>query len=142
MKGDISNMRKNTQYDAIIMEAGAKYNVDPILIKIVMAHESAFNPNAKSPVGAYGLMQLMSGTAKDLGVNGNNVRENIMGGAKYLRQILDKPWINGNIPRALAGYNAGPYAKWLKAGKNPPTQETREYMDAIPKIYNALKAAK
>jgi soluble lytic murein transglycosylase-like protein len=47
---------------------------------------------------------------------------------------LGKPWISGNIPRALAGYNAGPYAKWLKVGKNPHTQETREYMDVIPKI--------
>lgn len=97
----------STEYDAYINEAAAKYGIDPSLIRAVIQTESSYNSNAVSSAGAKGLMQLMDGTARSLGVyNSFDPAQNIEGGTKYLASLLDK--YNGNEAVALAAYNAGP----------------------------------
>lgn len=102
-----------------------EYNLMPGSLLSLVGTESNFNPNAKSPAGAIGFTQLMPGTAKDLGVNPNNPRENLTGGAKYLSQNLEE---FGNYPDAYAAYNAGPGAV-KKFGGTPPYKETENYVD-------------
>jgi soluble lytic murein transglycosylase-like protein len=116
-------------YDSIIAEAAARYSLDPELIRAVMRAESAFNPLVVSPAGAQGLMQLMPALAEELGVSDAfDPRENIMGGARYLRWLLDRN--RGNIPLTLAGYNAGPTVV-SKYRKIPPFRETQRYVKRI-----------
>jgi soluble lytic murein transglycosylase-like protein len=116
-------------YDEIIAEAAAAYDLDPELIRAVMRAESAFNPTVISPAGAQGLMQLMPALAEEMGVgDAFDPRENIMGGAKYLRWLLDRN--RGNIPLTLAGYNAGPTVV-SKYRKVPPFRETQNYVKRI-----------
>lgn len=90
-----------------IEEYAKKYGLDPNLIRAVMRTESNFDPNAESGAGAKGLMQLMPATAKGLGVNIDDPEDNVNGGAKYLRQLLDM--FDEDLRKALSGYNMGPY---------------------------------
>lgn len=121
-----------------VQEAAAKYNVDPALIEAVIKQESAYNASAQSPVGAQGLMQLMPGTAKDLGVaNSFDPRENVMGGAKYLSQLMTM--FDGNLTKVLAGYNAGP-GNVQKYGGVPPFKETQDYVEKVLNNYSDFKA--
>ena len=93
--------------DAIFERAGRIYNISPNFLKAVAKVESNFQPNAVSRAGAMGIMQLMPGTAAGLGVtNAFDPEQNIMGGAKYLRQMLDR--FDGDVRAALSAYNAGP----------------------------------
>jgi soluble lytic murein transglycosylase-like protein len=116
-------------YDDIVDEAAAMYKLDPRFIKAVMEAESAFNAMAVSPVGALGLMQLMPEVAKELGVTDPlDPRQNIMAGAKYLKQLLDAQ--GGNVRLALASYNAGP-GNVAKYRAIPPFKETRNYVKKV-----------
>lgn len=117
-----------SELQPMIQEAANKTGVSEDLITAVIQAESAFQPNAVSPVGAQGLMQLMPGTARGLGVqNPFDPRQNILGGAEYLRQQLNR---FGSVEKALAAYNAGPGAV-AKYGGVPPYAETRNYVDKI-----------
>lgn len=125
---------KSTQYDSIIREMSAKYGVPARLIKSVIDQESKFDPNAGSGKGARGLMQLMPGTARELGVrNSLDPRQNIEGGTKYLARMLKM--FKGDVPRALAAYNAGP-GNVIKHRGIPPFRETRTYVRNIMANYN------
>ena len=121
-------------YSGIIRDVCMHHGVDPELVHAVVRVESGFNPNAVSRKGAMGLMQLMPQTAVDLNVrNTFNPRENIDGGVKYLRRLLDR--YEGNLTLALAAYNSGETAvnKW---GTVPPYPETRNYVRKILRLYN------
>ena len=116
-------------YDGLIQEAARTYRVDAGLIRSVIRAESSFNPLAVSRVGAQGLMQLMPHVAAGLGVEDPfNPRENIRGGVRLLRDLLDR--LRGNVEMALASYNAGPSAV-RRHGRVPPFRETRAYVKRI-----------
>ena len=116
-------------FSEIIQEASNTYGIDESIIGAVIKQESSFNPQAKSSCGAMGLMQLMPDTAKSLGVkDAYNPEENIMAGVKYLKQKIDE--FDGNLPLALAAYNAGSGAV-RKHGGIPPYKETKAYVNKI-----------
>jgi soluble lytic murein transglycosylase-like protein len=120
-----------------VQQSAAKYNLSPELIRGVIRAESNFQVNAVSSAGAKGLMQLMPETAKELGVtNPFDIQQNIDGGARYLRQMLDR--FGGDLKRALAAYNAGPGAVEQFNGDVPFT-ETRQYVQRVLR-YAGLKA--
>jgi soluble lytic murein transglycosylase-like protein len=126
----------NPTYDRLVMESAAKNEVDPKLIMAVMRQESRFNPNSRSYKGACGLMQLMPDTARRFGVaNIYDAAQNIEGGAKYLRFLLDK--FDGDVPLALAGYNAGEMAVVGAGYKIPRFKETQNYVRTISARYGA-----
>ena len=117
------------QIDALVEQNAAAWQVDPALIKAVIANESGFNANATSKVGAQGLMQLMPETAASLGVrDAYDPAQNVAGGARYLRSLLDR--FGGDKRLAIAAFNAGPGAV-EKYGDVPPYAETRNYVQNV-----------
>ena len=124
----------------LIETTADRYDVDPLLVTALVSQESAFYADAKSPVGALGLGQLMPYTAKDLGVDPYDPADNLDGCVRYLAQNLDA-WAHTADPigLALASYNAGPGAV-AKYGGVPPYEETQHYVKIISSRYNRLKA--
>jgi membrane-bound lytic murein transglycosylase B len=117
------------QVSAMMDTAAKKYGVPKALLTSVSRAESAFRSDISSPAGAVGMMQLMPATAKGLGVSDiKDPWQNIAGGAKYLRQLLDR--FNGDATKAVAGYNAGPNAV-QKYGGVPPYKETQTYVARV-----------
>jgi len=124
----LSDTSRNA-YATQIREIALRHGVDPILVESVIRAESAFNPTAVSRTGARGLMQLMPKTAVALGVRDSfNPRENIEGGVRHLRYLLDR--YPGNIPLAVAAYNAGEAAVDAHRGI-PPYPETQQYVQRV-----------
>ena len=125
--------------DNLIHQNGSKYNVDPYLIFLVMEQESHFNTRAGSPKGARGLMQLMPGTGARFGVRRpHDPAQNIAGGTRYLRELLNK--FNNRVDLVLASYNAGEGAVIKFGHKVPPYAETRNYVKKISKQYKRTTA--
>jgi soluble lytic murein transglycosylase-like protein len=124
----------NPTIDQLIKRHGTHFGVDPYLVFLVIEQESHFHPKAVSPKGARGLMQLMPGTARRLGVRRPyDAAENITGGVRYLKELLTM--FGGRVDLVLASYNAGEGAV-MKYGRNvPPYRETREYVKKIGKRY-------
>lgn len=130
-----SRSANKNSYDALIINAGVRYGIDPALIKAIIHTESNFKANAKSPVGAMGLMQLMPGTARDMGVvNAWDPAQNIEGGVKYLAFLFKK---FSNIDHVIAAYNAG-FGNVNKYGGIPPFKETKNYVRSVKNRYTTL----
>jgi soluble lytic murein transglycosylase-like protein len=127
----------NMAIDALVQEAAAVNGLDPCLILSIMRAESAFNRTAVSVKGAMGLMQLMPETATRFGVkNFFDPRENVLGGSRYLRWLLDR--FSGDVRLALAGYNAGEGAVEFYGYRIPPFLETQNYVRTIYSRYSSI----
>lgn len=129
-----SHTPSSADYLQIIQDKSRKYNIAPSLVNAVIEVESNWNSTAVSKKGARGLMQLMPSTAREMDIgNPLNPEENIEGGVRYLRHLLDK--FNGDLSLALAAYNAGP-DKIEKFKGIPPITETRQYVKRVLSLYN------
>ena len=139
LKSKIDLKAQRADIDEIISAVSEKYNIDSDFIKAIIKQESGFNTRATSKKGAMGLMQLMPKTAESLGIlDAYNPSDNIEGGVKYLKGLLDR--FDNNQELALAAYNAGPNAV-KKYGGVPPYKETQNYVKAIMDTYNKVKEA-
>jgi len=122
--------RRGAQYESLIEEHATLNTVSVDLVRALIHAESAFNPRARSPKGAMGLMQLMPGTAAEFGVlDAYNPVENVRAGVKYLKQLLVS--YGGRVELALAAYNAGPGAVKKYGGSVPPYRETQDYVAKV-----------
>jgi hypothetical protein len=131
--------RPKTDLSELVNEASGRYRLDPDLVNSVIKAESGFNVRAISPKGAQGLMQLMPGTASQLGVpNAFDPQANVEGGTRYLRELLER--YNFDLVKALAAYNAGPQ-RVEQFGGVPPFHETQAYVARIVKDFNKKKIA-
>lgn len=128
----------SAQIDGYLIDAGTRNGIDPLLLYSIMHQESSFKSHAISPKGARGLMQLMPGTAMRFGVfNIFDPRQNIEGGARYVRFLLDR--FDGDVNLTLAGYNAGEGAVEKFGWRVPPYAETQEYVRRISRRYSLLR---
>lgn len=128
----------NANVDKFIVESGKRNSVDPLLLYAIMHQESSFKHRAMSHKGARGLMQLMPPTASRFGVtNIWDPKQNIEGGARYMRFLLDL--FSGDVRLALAGYNAGEGAVMKYGYKVPPYSETQEYVRRIGRRYSLMR---
>lgn len=116
------------RYAGVVAALAARYDLSPALIEAVVWQESRWREGAISPVGARGLAQLMPGTARDLGVDPDDPVANLDGGARYLREQLDR--FDGDLEKALAAYNAGP-GRVERAGGIPRIRETQTYVASV-----------
>lgn len=128
-----------SRYEALVQEHAAKHALRPELVRAVIQVESGYNARATSPKGAMGLMQLMPDTARELGVRDPyDPAQNIGGGTRYLRQLLDK--YDGRVELALAAYNAGSGAVDRHHGRVPPYRETQDYVEKVGAAAGKLPA--
>ena len=128
----------NSDIDNFIVESGKRNSVDPLLLYSIMHQESSFKTRAMSNKGARGLMQLMPPTAVRFGVtNIWDPKQNIEGGARYIRFLLDL--FDNDVTLALAGYNAGEGAVMKYGNSVPPYSETQEYVRRIGRRYNLIR---
>ena len=128
----------NADVDSAINEMAEKYNLDPALLAAMAEQESGFNQSAQSEAGAMGIMQLMPDTAEGLGVDPSDLRGNVEGGAKYIRQMLDK--YDGDVEKALAAYNAGSGSLDSVNGDiSQLSGETQKYVPSVMERYNKFK---
>src|SRR5687767_4657687 len=128
--------KAGARYAELIARVAREQQVDPALLHAVITVESAYNPNAKSPKGATGLMQLMPDTAKRYGVTDLvNPQENLRAGAKYLRDLL--AMFDNNLRLVLAAYNAGEGAVARSGNRIPPYPETRAYVPRVLRHYES-----
>ena len=123
------------QFVAAVNYAATSANISPNLLAALVWQESRWNPQALSPKGAMGLAQLMPATARWLGVNPADPNANLVGGARYLRMLLDQ--FDGNVEKALAAYNAGP-GRVRSAGGIPAIAETQNYVASIVRRVSAI----
>ena len=129
---------KYQDYQSLVQEAASYTQLEPALLHAVIQTESAYNPQAVSPKGAVGLMQLMPATAKRFGVSDRtNASSNVYGGARYLRYLLRL--FNNNLNLALAGYNAGENAVIRYGNQIPPYQETKSYVRKVLALYKSYQ---
>lgn len=136
---DFRPLPANIAYNETIAEAADLYKLDPNLIRAIIRAESAFNPFALSRAGAQGLMQLMPGVAEELNVlDPFDPRQNIFGGARYLRWLLDRN--EGDLDLAVASYNAGPGAVARYNGI-PPFRETQDYVKKVNRFLKNARAS-
>lgn len=134
-----TNNTSRAEIEDLIDKYAEKNGLDSDFVKAVITQESGFNPNATSKCGAMGLMQLMPSTAEGLGVtNAYDAEQNIMGGTKYLKGLMDR--FDNNKSLALAAYNAGPNAV-KKYGGIPPYAETQNYVKKVLSNYDHMKGA-
>lgn len=127
----------NADYSRYVQKSAQKYEIEPELIHAVIRTESNGNHRAVSKKGAMGLMQLMPSTASDMNVgNPFNPEENIEGGTRYLRSLIEK--FNGNLTLAIAAYNSGPKTV-ERYGNVPPISETRHYVNSVLALYNGKR---
>ena len=140
LDSSISNKKDTTsrsEINELIEKYADKNGLDSDFVKAVIKQESGFNPNATSKCGAMGLMQLMPSTAQGLGVtNAYDAEQNIEGGTKYLKGLMDR--FDNNKSLALAAYNAGPNAV-KKYGGIPPYMETQNYVKSVLSNYDKMK---
>jgi len=130
--------KRYVEYAELIQEAATQTNLEPALLHAVIQAESAYNPNAVSPKGAVGLMQLMPGTAKRYGVSDStDAAENIEGGARYLSDLLEM--FSDDKQLAVAAYNAGEGAVIRYGYKIPPYKETKNYVKTVMSLYNTYQ---
>lgn len=135
--GRVKNEETREEIFSAVMESSAKYNLPPEVVFAVIRQESGGNPNATSSCGASGVMQLMPETARNLGVRDrHDIRQNIEGGCKYLRELSDR--YHGDLKLTLAAYNAGP-GNVDKYGGVPPFEETKNYVASIQSHLKELR---
>ncbi|WP_157929561.1 lytic transglycosylase domain-containing protein [Phyllobacterium zundukense] len=134
-----SNVPQSRQEVAdMVKRIAQEEGVDPHFALAIAQQESRFNQNARSPVGAIGVMQLMPGTAQELGVNPYDTEGNIRGGVRYLKQNVNK--FGGRMDLTAAAYNAGPNRQSLREGRVPNIPETQDYVRKVSANYNSFKA--
>jgi hypothetical protein len=137
--GADSAQEKTVSIDQIIEKYARNYQLDPFLIRSIIATESSFNPRAVSPKGAQGLMQLMPATAERLGVRDSfDPEENIRGGVRHFRFLMDT--FDNDLDLSLAAYNAGEN-RVLRLGRIPDIRETREYVELVKQRYRQSNPA-
>lgn len=133
-----SSKEKAIRYDDYIEDASLRYRIPSALVRAVMHAESAFDPQALSPVGASGLMQLMPPTASEMYVKDIfDPKDNIEGGVRYLRVLANE--FDGDMVKMVAGYNAGPEAVRKYNGQVPPYAETQAYVRKVLSLYFQYK---
>ncbi len=139
LDSDVSLHQKFEHYKTLIQDVATSTLLEPALLHAIIETESAYNPNAVSPKGAVGLMQLMPATAKRFGVTDRrDAAANVYGGATYVRHLLKL--FNNDLKLALAAYNAGENAVKRYDNQIPPYRETRNYVKKVMRLYRAYQA--